>query len=72
MKTEERVKALTEENNHLVNRWLQKMNEEAKKMNEANDWYEQMVAHSKQHDLEVLLISLSTHCIGSKSVLIHS
>ena len=38
-----RNKTLEQENATLVNRWLAKMNEEASKMNVANDFYEKMV-----------------------------
>ncbi|OBZ87415.1 Protein tipD [Choanephora cucurbitarum] len=38
--TEERNKKLVAENTQLVERWIQKMNEEAEKMNEATQFYE--------------------------------
>jgi autophagy-related protein 16 len=38
--TEERNKKLTDENAQLLQRWMDKMNEEAQKMNEATQFYE--------------------------------
>lgn len=41
--TEERDKKLVEENTQLLERWMNKMNEEAEKMNEATMFYETYV-----------------------------
>ncbi|KAG5463565.1 MAG: autophagy-related protein 16 [Olpidium bornovanus] len=38
--TDERIRALQKENTSLLQRWLKKKNEEADKMNEANQFYE--------------------------------
>ncbi|KAM9981122.1 hypothetical protein ACTFIY_003438 [Dictyostelium cf. discoideum] len=40
---ESKVVKLEQENSSLVERWLRKKNEEASKMNEANDFYQKMV-----------------------------
>lgn len=42
-KIDERMKDLERENGQLLQRWLKKMNEEAEKMNEANQFYERFV-----------------------------
>ena len=42
-KIDERMKDLERENGQLLQRWLRKMNEEAEKMNEANQFYERFV-----------------------------
>lgn len=52
MKTEDRHKKLQEENQHLVDRWLRKMNEEAEKMNEVNAMYKEIMQASKQIELQ--------------------
>lgn len=38
--TEEKIKKLGVENEELLKRWMNKMNEEAEKMNEATQFYE--------------------------------
>lgn len=45
---EEKSKRLEQENASLVDRWLKKMDEEATKMNTANDFYEQMVQQTQR------------------------
>ncbi|KAF2070613.1 hypothetical protein CYY_008070 [Polysphondylium violaceum] len=40
---ESKVLKLEQENSNLVERWMRKKNEEASKMNEANDFYQKMV-----------------------------
>ncbi|KAG9292434.1 hypothetical protein G9A89_015304 [Geosiphon pyriformis] len=48
VKTEERFKDLEKENGQLLQRWLRKMNDEAEKMNTANQFYESAVdLHAK-------------------------
>lgn len=42
---EERNKKLEKENAQLLQRWLDKMNQEAEKMNEATQFYERQVKH---------------------------
>ncbi|CAB4380336.1 unnamed protein product [Rhizophagus irregularis] len=47
-KIDERMKDLERENGQLLQRWLKKMNEEAEKMNEANQFYESALeVHAK-------------------------
>ena len=38
--TEDKIKILRKENEQLLQRWMNKMNEEAEKMNEATQFYE--------------------------------
>jgi autophagy-related protein 16 len=38
--TEDKIKRLGQENDELLKRWMNKMNEEAEKMNEATQFYE--------------------------------
>jgi autophagy-related protein 16 len=38
--TEDKIKILRKENEQLLQRWINKMNEEAEKMNEATQFYE--------------------------------
>ncbi|KAI8058858.1 WD40-repeat-containing domain protein [Thamnidium elegans] len=45
--TEERDKKLVEENRQLLERWINKMNEEAEKMNEATMFYERALEQAK-------------------------
>ncbi|KAI9265517.1 autophagy protein 16 [Helicostylum pulchrum] len=45
--TEERDKKLVEENSQLLERWINKMNEEAEKMNEATMFYETALEQAK-------------------------
>jgi hypothetical protein len=52
VKAEDRIKKLTQENQQLVDRWLQKVSEEAEKMNVANQLYESMVEKNKQHEVQ--------------------
>ncbi len=40
-RAEERIRDLENENRELVERWLRKMNEEADKLNQANQSYEE-------------------------------
>jgi hypothetical protein len=46
-RAEARSKTLEEENAHLLNRWRLKVSEEAKKMNEANEFYHQVQQMAK-------------------------
>eukprot|EP01114_Cavostelium_apophysatum_P017663 TRINITY_DN5303_c0_g1_i1.p1 TRINITY_DN5303_c0_g1~~TRINITY_DN5303_c0_g1_i1.p1 ORF type:complete len:550 (+),score=120.92 TRINITY_DN5303_c0_g1_i1:166-1815(+) len=48
VKTEEKCKSLMLENGDLVNRWLQKMNEEASRLNEVNDFAQSVLVQKKQ------------------------
>eukprot|EP01104_Vermistella_antarctica_P010853 TRINITY_DN2938_c0_g1_i1.p1 TRINITY_DN2938_c0_g1~~TRINITY_DN2938_c0_g1_i1.p1 ORF type:complete len:547 (+),score=107.35 TRINITY_DN2938_c0_g1_i1:163-1803(+) len=50
-KTEERARQLEAENGQLVQRWMNKMMEEAEKMNEANEFYNTMLEDSKKQEL---------------------
>ena len=43
---------MAKENETLVNRWLEKMNSEAEKMNEANQFYQSAVSMSRRATLE--------------------
>ncbi|KAI7902474.1 WD40-repeat-containing domain protein [Cokeromyces recurvatus] len=45
--TEEKNKKLTAENQQLVERWINKMNEEAEKMNEATQFYETVLEQAR-------------------------
>jgi autophagy-related protein 16 len=51
-RAESRNKTLEEENAHMLNRWKVKVSEEARKMNEANEFYhqvQQMVKNPLSH-----------------------
>jgi autophagy-related protein 16 len=53
--TEDRNQQLTKENLQLVQRWMEKMNSEADKMNEATEFYEtaiQKKAAARRHQKE--------------------
>jgi hypothetical protein len=51
VKTEDRVKKLSVENQQLVDRWLKKVNEEAEKMNEVNVLYEKLMEANRLLEL---------------------
>jgi autophagy-related protein 16 len=53
-KIDERMKDLERENGQLLQRWLKKMNEEAEKMNEANQFYERFVQRYRFRNLQLL------------------
>lgn len=57
-RAEARSKTLEEENAHLLNRWRLKVSEEAKKMNEANEFYHQVQQMAKNP------LSLSNEAMG--------
>ncbi|GAM24423.1 hypothetical protein SAMD00019534_075980 [Acytostelium subglobosum LB1] len=62
---ESKVSKLEQENSELIERWIRKKNEEASKMNEANDFYHKMV-EQREHQFvhvkndEISLSNIST------------
>eukprot|EP01135_Chromosphaera_perkinsii_P009544 Nk52_evm1s1803 gene=Nk52_evmTU1s1803 len=52
VKTTEKCEDLKRENEGLLERWLRKMNEEAQKMNKANEFYESVVEKQKHAGLK--------------------
>lgn len=43
---------MTQENTDLINRWVQKVNEEAEKLNEANAFYLKMLEEQRKVEFE--------------------
>eukprot|EP01112_Ceratiomyxa_fruticulosa_P022729 TRINITY_DN8424_c0_g1_i2.p1 TRINITY_DN8424_c0_g1~~TRINITY_DN8424_c0_g1_i2.p1 ORF type:complete len:566 (-),score=101.35 TRINITY_DN8424_c0_g1_i2:70-1767(-) len=63
--TEQKAKTLQVEHDRLVERWLQKVQEDASKMNESNELYDRMMA--AQHQIEVLQRQLHDQLASSGS-----